>query len=107
MSDLSPFSLILVPMQELLTLCRQALPEAVRLLEQMVSMESPSFDKELTDAFVQFVAGQFHGGEVNVIPAEKFGNHLRVRFGGSAGNRVLLLGHTDTVWPAGDLARRP
>jgi len=30
-----------------------------------------------------------------------------VRFGGSAGNRVLLLGHTDTVWPAGELAKRP
>jgi glutamate carboxypeptidase len=94
-------------MQELLTLCRQQLPEALRLLEQMVSMESPSFDKGLTDKFVAFVARQFKVGEVEVIPVEKFGNHLLMRVGPSAKNRVLLLGHTDTVWPAGELAKRP
>jgi glutamate carboxypeptidase len=98
---------MLLIMQELLTLCRQRLPEGLRLLERMVSMESPSFDKDLTDKFVQFVGRQFDGGDVDIIPVEKSGNHLRVRFGGPAKNRVLLLGHTDTVWPAGELAKRP
>src|SRR3712207_4655229 len=32
--------------------------------------------------------------------------HLRWRLGG-APSRVLLLGHHDTVWPIGTLARRP
>ncbi|HEY2379793.1 MAG TPA: M20 family metallopeptidase [Terriglobia bacterium] len=94
-------------MQDLLARCRQQLPEAVLLLERMVSMESPSLDKALTDKFVQFVSEQFTGGDVTIIPAEKFGNHLRLKFPGASRNRVLLLGHTDTVWPAGELARRP
>ena len=83
--------------------------EALVLLGQMVSMESPSFDKDLTDKFAQFVGTKFReiGGEVDFVPAEKFGNHLRVKFGNASSNRILLLGHTDTVWPAGELAKRP
>lgn len=106
-SFFSETSCILFPMQDLLSQCRQQLPEALRLLDKMVSMESPSFDKPLTDKFVQFVSEQFTGGDVSIIPAEKFGNHLRVIYPGTAGNRILLLGHTDTVWPAGELAKRP
>jgi glutamate carboxypeptidase len=94
-------------MQELLASCRQQLPEAIRLLEQMVSMESPSFDKELTDKFVRFVGQQFDGSKVEFIPAEKFGNHLRITFPDEGGDRILLLGHADTVWPAGETAERP
>jgi glutamate carboxypeptidase len=70
----------------------------------MVSMESPSFDKDLTDKFVRFVATKFEeiGGSVQLMPVEKFGVHLRARFAVSSTPRVLLLGHTDTVWPEGD-----
>jgi glutamate carboxypeptidase len=85
------------------------LPEALQLLGQMVSMESPSFDKALTDRFVEFLAGKFRelGGDVDLIPGGKFGNHLRARFQGRSAERILLLGHTDTVWAAGELAKRP
>src|SRR5215510_2402284 len=88
----------------------QQLPEALTLLQQMVSMESPSLDKGLTDRFVSFVAQQFQdiGGDVEVIPAAKVGDHLRVRFSSpSSAGRILLLGHTDTVWPAGEITKRP
>jgi len=83
--------------------------DPLAFLERMVSMESPSFDKQLTDRFVEFVASQFQeiGGFIEIIPAEKFGNHLCVRFGGSPDGGVLLLGHTDTVWPAGEIRKRP
>ena len=100
-------------MQERIARCREQLPEALRLLEQMVSMESPSFDKGLTDRFVSFLGQQFHrqfhqiGAQVEIIPAEKFGNHLRVQFPASSDERILLLGHMDTVWPAGEIAKRP
>jgi glutamate carboxypeptidase len=96
-------------MQELLTLFTEQLSEAVALLEEMVSMESPSYDKELTDRFVQFLAGKFHeiGGDVTIVPAAKVGNHLRVKFSDASTHRVLLLGHTDTVWSAGEIAKRP
>jgi glutamate carboxypeptidase len=96
-------------MPELLAELEKQLPAALRLLGQMVSMESPSFDKALTDRFVEFLAGKFReiGGEVDVVHAEKFGNHLRAGFHGRTAERVLLLGHTDTVWPAGEIAKRP
>src|SRR5262249_39553308 len=38
---------------------------------------------------------------------EKFGDHLIARFPGSSAERILLLGHTDTVWPAGEINKRP
>jgi glutamate carboxypeptidase len=96
-------------MNHVLLQLEKQLPEALRLLGQMVSMESPSFDKTLTDEFVLFLGRKFReiGGEVDVLPAGKFGNHLRVRFQGRSAARVLLLGHTDTVWPAGEIAKRP
>jgi glutamate carboxypeptidase len=87
----------------------EQLPEALTLLEQMVSMESPSYDKVLTDRFVQFLGEKFGdiGGQVDIIPAEKIGNHLRVRFATGSDAPILLLGHTDTVWPAGEITKRP
>jgi glutamate carboxypeptidase len=96
-------------MQELLTLFTEQMPEAVALLEEMVSMESPSYDKELTDRFVRFLAGKFQeiGGDVDIVQAAKVGNHLRVKFSDASTHRVLLLGHTDTVWTAGEVAKRP
>src|SRR5215468_10622773 len=96
-------------MQNLLGTFTQQLPEALALLEQMVSMESPSYDKELTDKFVQFLASKFQeiGGEVDIVPAAKVGNHLRVKFSDRSPQPVLLLGHTDTVWTGGEIAKRP
>jgi glutamate carboxypeptidase len=100
-------------MQDLLAKCRRLAPEAIRLLEQCVSMESPSFDKELTDRFAGFLGDVFqkrfehYGAAIELIPAGKFGNHLRVKFPSSATKRILLLGHIDTVWPTGEVARRP
>jgi len=96
-------------MQNLLTPFTDQMPEALAFLEQMVSMESPSYDKELTDKFVQFLATKFQeiGGKVDIVPAAKVGNHLRVNFPDRSKERVLLLGHTDTVWTAGEITKRP
>jgi glutamate carboxypeptidase len=82
--------------------------DALKLLEQMVMMESPSFDKSLVDQFGRFVAGQFGslGGRVEIVPVDRFGDHLIVRFG-SAPSPVMLLGHLDTVFPAGEIVKRP
>ena len=88
---------------------KQQLPEAVRLLEQMVMLESPSFDKPRVDRFVRFVGSQFAeiGGAVDYVPTERFGDHLRIRFEGKSSERIMLLGHTDTVWPVGEIEKRP
>src|SRR5688572_19581756 len=97
-------------MKDLVTTLRQDLPRALKLLETMVNMDSPSDDKTLVDKFVRFLGSEFQsiGGAVEYVPAERFGNHLLARFNApSAATRVLILGHTDTVFPAGEAQKRP
>jgi glutamate carboxypeptidase len=96
-------------MKQLLSYLQQELPGGLQLLERMVNMESPSTDKALVDRFAQFVGSQFEaiGGAVDYVPAERFGDHLRVKFPGKSSQKILLLGHTDTVFPVGEVARRP
>ena len=82
--------------------------EPLALLETMVMMESPSFDKPLVDAFGRFVAGEFAkiGGRVEIVPADRFGDHLVIRFE-EGPSLVLLLGHIDTVFSKGETEKRP
>ena len=96
-------------MKQLLSYLQQELPGGLQLLEQFVNMESPSSDKVLVDRFARFVGSQFEaiGGTVDYIPVERFGDHLRVKFPGKTSEKILLLGHTDTVFPAGEVAKRP
>ena len=95
-------------MKDLLSELQRDLPQALKLLEAMVNMDSPSPDKPLVDQFVRFVGLQFEaiGGRVEYVPAERFGDHLLVRFDGPSEDRVLLLGHTDTVFAPGESVRR-
>ncbi len=81
----------------------------IQLLEQFVMMESPSFDKPLVDRFGRFVAQEFAaiGGRVEIVPAERFGDNIVVRFGQNGSSPVMLLGHIDTVFPAGEIQKRP
>jgi glutamate carboxypeptidase len=96
-------------MNELLARLQHELPDTLRLLEQMVNMDSPSLEKPLVDRFVEFLASQFEtiGGKAEIVATERFGNHLIVRFHGSSKDRILLLGHTDTVFSAGETTKRP
>jgi glutamate carboxypeptidase len=96
-------------MTELVFRIRQDLPEALAFLEGMVSMESPSFDKLLVDKVARFVAARFAaiGAQTELIPTERFGDHVVARFGPTGRPPVILLGHTDTVFPAGEIQKRP
>ena len=95
-------------MKDLLNELQRDLPETLKLLEAMVNMDSPSPDKPLVDQFARFVGLQFEaiGGRVEYVPAERFGDHLLVRFDGPSKDRVLLLGHTDTVFAPGESGKR-
>ncbi len=94
---------------------RDAMVETIR---QMAEMESPSDNKAAVDRLGTWLAARFEklGGEVRFHPQPRFGNHLQIDFasrtggaGSSAGKRkpVLLLGHFDTVYELGTLARMP
>ncbi len=84
-------------------------PEAVQLLERMVKLESPSYNEALVNRLVRFLADEFGrlGGEITRIPEEDRGDHLVIDFRGESDTPIMLLGHTDTVWPEGTLAQRP
>jgi glutamate carboxypeptidase len=79
-----------------------------RTIEALVQLESPTDDKPAVDRCGLELASRLReiGGRVSAITTATVGNHLRAEFG--AGRRqVLLLGHFDTVWPVGQLARMP
>ena len=80
-------------------------------LRELVEMESPSEDKAAVDRAGELVVrwAEDLGGKVRRHRQKGFGDVLEVRFGParSAKGRVLLLGHLDTVWPMGTLAKMP
>lgn len=83
-------------------------------LQELVEVESPSEDKAAVDRAGALVSGWVAemGGEIRRHPQEGFGDVLELRFepaqsGSSRRGRVLLLGHLDTVWPMGTLAKMP
>ena len=79
-------------------------------VRELVEIESPSDNKPCVDRICEFAAQKFAalGGNIHVHRATEFGNHLQVDFSGkSSGKPVLLLGHYDTVYPAGTLSKMP
>jgi glutamate carboxypeptidase len=77
------------------------------MLAELVAAESPSADVAATRACAQVLERLVL--DLLDTPAERLERggrtHLRWQFGGPT--RVLLLGHLDTVWPLGTLARWP
>ena len=88
-------------------------------LDALVSIESPSEDKNAVDRAGREVASWFEslGGKIRWHRQKEYGDLLEVRFGamGQGSNArgearrkpILLLGHLDTVWPTGTLAKMP
>jgi glutamate carboxypeptidase len=85
--------------------------QIIDTIQQLVEIESPSDIKAAADRLATVLASRFSelGGKVRVHGAEKFGNHLEIRFKSRArdSSPVLLLGHIDTVYPIGTISRMP
>lgn len=89
--------------------------EMVRLLGQFVRCESPSHDKSAVDAMGQAVAEGWRqrGAKVRILRQAKRGNHVRAEIwlgegrAANARGQILVLGHLDTVYPTGTLAKMP
>ena len=85
-------------------------PAMVETLRQMVELESPSDNKSAVDRLGEFLAEQFAaaGGRPKFHRQSERGNHLQVDFPGANFQRpIMLLGHFDTVWALGTLAKMP
>lgn len=77
--------------------------EAVALLERLVVIESPTYSdgvREVAGVMAEALAAR--GGDAALLD----GNHLRCELAGE-GEPLLVVGHTDTVWPEGTLATMP
>jgi glutamate carboxypeptidase len=82
-------------------------PEMVEALAALVAAESPSVDREACAACAAVaddLSLQIVGRRAERVVVDGR-THLRCRFGGAT--RVLLVGHLDTVWPLGTVARWP
>lgn len=95
----------------LLARARGREPEMLDRLRALVEIESPSDDKAGLDKAIRLVsmwAGSL-GAKVRVHRHAQSGDSLEARCGphSSKEKPILLLGHLDTVWELGTLARMP
>jgi glutamate carboxypeptidase len=100
------------PMQSFLHYLKTEQGEMVALLERFVKCESPSYDKAAVDAFGRIVAEEWkrRGAKVQILRQPKRGNQIRAELWlgkGRPSGQIMVLGHLDTVYPAGTLARMP
>lgn len=99
----------------LLKMAAKAEPELLAMLRQMVEIESPSNDFAAVNCCLEAVAeiGTGLGAKARRYRSKRSGDAtsgdvLELRFGSrKKGRPVLLLGHLDTVWPVGTLAKMP
>ena len=82
------------------------LPAMVDAVEALVTVESPSEDLEACAAIAAEAVGIFEGWVPEPARVEEHSGRPVWRWGPDQ-PRVLLLGHLDTVWPLGSLARLP
>lgn len=85
------------------------LPRYLADLQTLVDIDSGTFDKAGNDAVIALLRQRYEalGGECRLSPLADRGDVLTVRLDRGGSHRVLLLGHTDTVYAAGTAARRP
>ena len=84
----------------------------VALVSELARCESPSDQPQAVNRFVNLVASRIEGAaSMKTLPGGRFGHHLRCEFkfpGAKAdAGRILVLAHSDTVWPLGTLAQMP
>ncbi len=88
----------------------QRLDSIVQTMRELVEIESPSDNKAGVDRIARFLAPKFEalGGRTQLHPSNDFGDSLQINFTSSSNRKpVLLLGHYDTVYPMGTLAKMP
>lgn len=87
--------------------------EMVRLLKNLVQLESPTSEKKAVDRCSTEVLKRLAGigGRVKRIPQKEIGDLHLVEFGTgkvrASGEPILILTHIDTVWPLGTIDKMP
>ena len=89
-------------------------PALLKMLQQLVEIESPSDNKVAVDRCVDAViaVAERLGARPKRHCQRQFGDVLELRFAPShrkaaSARPIMLLGHLDTVWPLGTLGKMP
>jgi glutamate carboxypeptidase len=101
-----------VPMKQILRELRGRQGAMLKLLGEFVRCESPSHVKSAVDECAAMVAREWQrrGAKVRILRQGQRGNHVRAENWdgvGRASGQIMVLGHTDTVYPLGTLAKMP
>ncbi len=101
-----------MPLRDIESLARTALPEMTDDLRTLVAYETPSDDKELLTAGLAAIETWAHRrlgppDEALLHDGGAYGDVLELLYQGTSPTTVLLLAHYDTVWLAGTLAEWP
>ncbi|MCI0356622.1 MAG: M20 family metallopeptidase [Acidobacteria bacterium] len=99
---------------ELLQYFQQQQEPMLATLRDLVTQESPSYNKGAVDRLGVHIARRFEelGGRVTLHRRQDFGDHIEAQFegkfaGANSRKPILLLGHYDTVWDVGTLTEMP
>src|SRR5260370_26289059 len=98
--------------KKLLRLLKPRLPQMLAQLRRFVTAESPSLDKPAADRCCGVIAQEWnaHGARVERIALKHRGDLLRITHApgkSTSLGQLLLLGHYDTVYSTGTLAKIP
>jgi glutamate carboxypeptidase len=97
--------------QQLVEQAEQMMEQYLDDLKTIVNIDSGTYTKPGIDRVGAYLQERFQnfGFSTHVDQQEQFGNHLVATHSGSAaeGPHILLIGHIDTVFPAGEVQKRP
>jgi len=99
-------------LQNLLKHLRGELPAMLETLEAFVCCESPSTEKAAADRCAALIADVWRraGGQIELREPKHRGTHLLITYSPSLNRsrgQLLVLGHYDTVYATGTLAKMP
>jgi glutamate carboxypeptidase len=100
-----------IPEQLLLHL-KPRVNQMLSLLEKFVKAESPSLEKASADRCAMLIASEWRrrGATTELLPQKNRGDHIRAVISSEpsrAEGQLLVLGHYDTVYSIGTLAKMP
>ncbi len=96
---------------QILTWTQSKQKELIAFLRELVECESPSDDRAAITRFTDLFADRVSSlGRIKLHKGGEYGPHLQCEFvlpGKRKQGQILVLGHSDTVYPMGTLAKMP
>lgn len=93
----------------LLNVARSQVDRYLGDLERLVNIDSGTYTPTGVALVADALQSWFEASDALIerIPGKQYGPHLVARWPGKGKGRILLVGHMDTVFPEGEVARRP